>query len=99
MQSRNDPDSGLCPSIDMLPECSSMQVRNALISVSQACGWPQLLLVLLWYKLLSMGAALAGGAWADSAGALDDPPVKKPPTAWPIEEPTATPLQREKTHG
>lgn len=27
-----------------------------------------------------------------ATGALDDPPPKRPPMAWPIEEPTATPL-------
>jgi hypothetical protein len=31
--------------------------------------------------------------WGEaSAGAEDEPPLKKPPTAWPMEDPTATPL-------
>jgi hypothetical protein len=37
--------------------------------------------------------ALNSGVWgAASAGAAEDPPPNQPPTAWPIEEPTATPL-------
>jgi hypothetical protein len=27
-----------------------------------------------------------------SAGAEDEPPENQPPTAWPMEDPTATPL-------
>jgi hypothetical protein len=37
-------------------------------------------------------------AWAEACGAAstgaDDPPPKKPPMAWPMEDPTATPLQK-----
>jgi len=39
----------------------------------------------------SAGAVCAD--W-DSAGA-EEPPPKKPPMAWPIDEPTATPLLKD----
>ncbi|KAL4786475.1 hypothetical protein BJX76DRAFT_321489 [Aspergillus varians] len=75
----------------MLPWLSSMHLRKFWTSCSQA-GLPQELSVaLLWYKPLSMDWAGAGAACWASAGALE-PPEKKPPMAWPMEEPTATPL-------
>lgn len=41
----------------------------------------------------SAGAA-AWTCWGAGAGS-EEPPPKKPPMAWPMEEPTATPLFRE----
>lgn len=44
-----------------------------------------------------MGGATGEACWA-SAGALEEPPPKKPPMAWPIDEPTATPLKIKHGH-
>lgn len=46
----------------------------------------------VWFDMV-LYACSVWGAW-DSTGAAgaEEPPPKKPPMAWPIEEPTATPL-------
>lgn len=31
--------------------------------------------------------------WGVASAGADEPPLKKPPTAWPMEDPTATPLE------
>jgi hypothetical protein len=31
-------------------------------------------------------------AWGEASAGAEEPPPKKPPMAWPMEEPTATPL-------
>lgn len=31
-------------------------------------------------------------AWGDASAGAEEPPPNQPPTAWPMEEPTATPL-------
>lgn len=46
---------------------------------------------LLGPQLLCSGAACVWATWACSAGAGAEPPLKKPPIAWPIDDPTATP--------
>lgn len=38
---------------------------------------------------------MGGAACWCSAGALLPPPLNRPPIAWPIEEPTATPLGKD----
>lgn len=78
----------------MLPWFSSMQERKLRTSVSQAGFSHEVLAALLWYRPLSMAWPWAGAwDWA-SAGALEPPP-KKPPIAWPMEDPTATPLGKK----
>lgn len=68
----------------MLPPCSSMHVVNDLVASAQLL--PQEL-----FCVWAAGAAAAALCWTGSAGA-EEPPPKKPPMAWPMEEPTATPL-------
>ena len=67
------------PQMDMLPPFSSMHFVNCCVAPAQLL--PQLLFC--W-----VGAA---AAWTGSAGALE-PPEKRPPMAWPMEDPIATPL-------
>ncbi len=62
----------------MLPPFSSMHLVNCWVAPAQLL--PQLLFC-CW-----AGAA----AWTGSAGALEPP--KRPPIAWPMEDPIATPL-------
>lgn len=67
-----------------LPWLSSMHLRNWLTSFAHAPV--DSICVVFWCccaKSVFWGAASAGA---------DEPPLKKPPTAWPIEDPTATPL-------
>lgn len=78
------------PQMVRLPWLSSMHLRKFRTSVSQAEFSQELL---LWYRLWSIGWAWGAGACWVSAGALLEPPVKRLPMAWPMEEPTATPLQ------
>jgi hypothetical protein len=70
-----------------LPWFSSMHLRK-LVTFSAhgpACAcWPVVLTWCACWNSVDVGDA--------SAGALE-PPENQPPTAWPIEEPTATPLQ------
>ena len=67
-----------------LPWLSSMHLRKLLTSVAQAppcCA-----------DVLTVCCEANSVLWGDaSAGALE-PPENQPPTAWPIDEPTATPL-------
>jgi hypothetical protein len=71
-------------------------LRKLRTSVSQAGFSQELLVALLCQSPASMGWAWAGGgACWDSAGALEPPPLKRPPMAWPIDEPTATPLRED----
>ncbi|RAK76690.1 uncharacterized protein BO72DRAFT_126404 [Aspergillus fijiensis CBS 313.89] len=80
--------------MDMLPWFSSMQRRKFCTSVAQAGFSQELLVALPAQRALSMAWGAAGGAAASaaSAGALEPPPLKNPPMAWPMEDPTATPL-------
>lgn len=71
------------PQTCMLPPCSSMHLVNC-------CVAPWQLLPQLW---LAMGAVWPAACTCCSAGAAGaEPPPKKPPMAWPMELPTATPL-------
>lgn len=74
------------PQIVKLPWFSSMHLRKLLTSVPHApVDCICVALWCCWEKSV---------AWGDAAAGSDEepPPLKKPPTAWPIEEPTATPL-------
>jgi hypothetical protein len=31
--------------------------------------------------------------WGDASAGAEEPPPNQPPTAWPMEDPTATPLE------
>lgn len=70
-----------------------MQLRKLRTSVAQGAASNELFAALVWYRPLSMAWTSAGGGacWL-SAGALEPPPPNMPPIAWPMEEPTATPL-------
>ena len=64
----------------------SMQLLKLLTSCAQTEG--------AWYwefMVVWPFSAWARGWSAGAAGALE-PPLNQPPTAWPIDEPTATPL-------
>lgn len=65
--------------ICMLPPCSSMHLVNCWAAPAQFQPW--LWAVLACWVLLYC-----------SAGASEELPVKSEPTAWPMEEPIATPL-------
>lgn len=67
------------PQIDMFPWCSSMQFVKLLVAREQlGPHWS------FWGC-----CAACGEAWA---GSEEPPPPNMPPIAWPMEEPTATPL-------
>jgi streptolysin S family bacteriocin protoxin len=69
-----------------LPWFSSMHLRKLLTSVAHAPDDCCICAVAwcCWAKSVFWGAASAGA---------DEPPLNQPPTAWPMEEPTATPLR------
>lgn len=67
------------PQIDMFPWCSSMQFVKLLVAREQlGPHWS------FWGC-----CAACGEAWA---GSEEPPPPNMPPIAWPMDEPTATPL-------
>jgi hypothetical protein len=68
----------------MFPWFSSKHLVKFLASISQFLGA---------FHSFAGAAWAATGAAASGRGAdAELPPPKKPPIAWPIEEPTATPL-------
>lgn len=69
----------------MLPFCSSMHFVNCWVAPAQ--------LLPHWEVVWDSAPAATGEAdWA-WAGASEEPPEKRPPMAWPTEEPMATPLK------
>lgn len=68
------------PQMDMFPWCSSMQFVKLLVAREQlGPHWS------FWGCCVACGEAWAGAS-------AEPPPPNMPPIAWPIEEPTATPL-------
>lgn len=68
------------PQMDMLPWCSSMQLVKLLVAREQlGPHWS------FWDCCVAWGEAWAGAS-------AEPPPLNMPPIAWPMEEPTATPL-------
>ena len=87
----------------MLPWFSSMHRVKLLTFSAQgpACCWGAVLPYppCVLYRPLSIGCAYASGAvgcWDWSCAGVDELPPNKPPIAWPIEDPIATPLQKPK---
>lgn len=73
----------------MLPWCSSMHLVKDWVAPAQLL--PQVLLF-----SVEEGAAGATAWGLASATEEEPPPEKRPPMAWPMEEPIATPLQYAK---
>lgn len=46
-----------------------------------------------WTPALWCWVAKSVDAWGEASAGAEEPPENQPPTAWPIEEPTATPLE------
>lgn len=65
----------------MLPPCSSMHLVKFCVAAWQ----------LLPHSCCCCWACAWTGCWG--AGSAEEPPPKKPPMAWPTEEPMATPLE------
>ncbi|KAF1913485.1 hypothetical protein BDU57DRAFT_531419 [Ampelomyces quisqualis] len=73
------------PQIVKLPWFSSMHLRKLLTSVPHAPDC--CICAVLWC------CCAKSEDWGEaSAGADEEPPLKRPPMAWPMEDPTATPL-------
>ena len=65
-----------------------MHLRKLLTSVWHAPPWEYVELEVCCWCCCAKSVF-----WADcSAGAEEEPPEKRPPIAWPMVEPTATPL-------
>ena len=66
-----------------------MQLLKLVTSCAQTLGaWNWEFMVVWPFSFWARG-------WSTGAAAALDPPLNHPPTAWPIEEPTATPLNNE----
>lgn len=55
--------------------------------------WPSHAAPLVLDELVCIISGLAGAAAAGAAVSAEEPPENQPPTAWPMEDPTATPLR------
>lgn len=54
--------------------------------------WPSHVAPLVLVEVDCIVSGIAGAAAAGAAVSAEDPPENQPPTAWPMEDPTATPL-------
>jgi hypothetical protein len=68
-----------------LPWFSSMHLRKLLTSVAHA---PVDCICAVFWCCCANSVF-----WGVASAGADEPPLNQPPTAWPIEDPTATPLK------
>jgi hypothetical protein len=68
----------------------SMQLLKLVTSCAQTPGaW-------YWEFMVVWPFSFWARGWSAGAAAALEPPPNQPPTAWPMEEPTATPLWEER---
>jgi hypothetical protein len=75
------------PQMVKLPWFSSMHLRKVLTSFTHGpADESNCAVAPVWC------ACANSVVWGEASAGADEPPLNQPPTAWPIEEPTATPL-------